>query len=302
MTVLERLGGVLAPLTTPFDRVTGDVAPIALRANARAILEAGATGLVVAGSTGEAPLLTEEESRKCVGWVREVMNDEHVLIVGAGRESTRSTVAACRAAAEEGAQTALVRPPVYFASALSRQAVVDHFRAVADESPIPILLYNIPKYTNLPLTAFVLASLADHPNVLGAKDSSGDLKNFAAYRDVVPEWRLFIGSGALLYAALELGAVGGILAVANFAIDTAVTIARLFRSGDKAAAGRAQERLTPLHKEIVGGLGPAGVKGAMDAVGLTGGPVRGPLANLSDADGDHINSLLRTAGLIPAEV
>jgi len=131
------------------------------------------------------------------------------LIVGAGRESTRLTVTACRAAAEEGAEAALVRPPVYFASALSRQAVVDHFRAVADESPIPILLYNIPKYTNLPLSAFVLSSLADHPNVFGAKDSSGDLRNFAAYRDAVPEWRLFIGSGALLYAALELGAVGG---------------------------------------------------------------------------------------------
>ena len=302
MTILDRLGGVLAPLTTPFDGVTGDIAPIALRGNARAILEAGASGVVVAGSTGEAPLLNEEESRKSVGWVREVMTDEHLLIVGAGRESTRSTVAACRVAAEEGAEAALVRPPAYFASALTHQAVVDHFRAVADQSPIPILLYNIPKYTNLPLSALVLSSLADHPNVIGAKDSSGDLKNFAAYRDAVPEWELVVGSGALFYAALELGAVGGILGVANFAIDTAVMIARLFRSGDKAAAGRAQERLTPLHKEIVSGLGPAGVKGAMDAVGLTGGSVRGPLPNLSDADVDRINSLLRTAGLIPAEV
>ena len=142
MTILERLGGVLAPLTTPFDHVTGDIAPIALRGNARAILEAGATGLVVAGSTGEAPLLNEEESRKSVGWVREVMKDEHILIVGAGRESTRSTVAACRAAAEEGADVALVRPPVYFASALSRQAVVDHFRAVADQSPMPTAVFD----------------------------------------------------------------------------------------------------------------------------------------------------------------
>lgn len=302
MTGIERLRGVLVPLTTPFDQISNDVAPVALRSNTRAVLEAGADGVVVAGSTGEAALLSDDESRRMVGWVREVMSDDNVLIVGAGRESTRATIAACRAGAAEGAEAALVRPPAYYSSALSTQALIDHFQAVADESPIPVLLYNIPKYTHLPLDGSLLASLAHHPNVIGAKDSSGDLKNFAAYRDAVPDWVLFIGSGALFYAALELGAAGGILAVANFATVTAVTIAEMFSSGDKAAAGRAQELLTPLHKKIVGGLGPAGVKGAMDAVGLTGGPLRGPLVTVSDADQDRINDLLKTAGLIPAKV
>lgn len=295
MTLRQRLHGVIAPLTTPFDSANGDVAPVALRSNARSVLEAGATGVVVGGSTGEAPLLSDDEARQMVEWLREVVSDEQLLIFGAGRESTRATTAACRAAAEEGADAALVRTPSYFAPALSQHALVDHFQAVADESPIPILIYNIPKYTNLPIAETALAALAGHPNILGAKDSCGDLKNFAAYRDAVPDWALFIGSGALFYAALELGAVGGILAVADFAADTAVAIAEAFARGDKAAAGGAQEQLTPLHKTIVGQWGPAGVKAAMDAVGLEGGPVRPPLKDLNDKHVGQINKLLRTA-------
>ena len=294
----KRLHGVLAPLTTPFDPI-GDVASIALRENTRALLSAGANGVVVAGSTGEASLLSDDESRKMVGWLREVVPDEKLLIFGAGRESTRATIAACKYGAEEGADAALVRPPSYFARFVSQQGLVDHFRAVADASPIPVLVYNIPVYTSLPISDSALASLTGHPNIVGAKDSSGDLKNFAAYREAAPDWAIFIGSGAAFYAALELGAVGGILAVANFAVETAVEIAESFARGDKTAAGQAQERLTPLHKEIVGGIGPAGVKAAMDGVGLVGGPVRAPIDPVSAADQTRIAALLRTAQLIP---
>ncbi len=295
----KRLHGVLAPLTTPFDPI-GDVAPVALRENTRALLSAGANGVVVAGSTGEASLLSDDESRRMVGWLREVVPDGKLLILGAGRESTRGTIAACKYGAEEGADAALVRPPSYFARLVSQQGLVDHFRAIADASPIPVLVYNIPVYTNLPISDATLASLTDHPNIVGAKDSSGDLKTFAAYRDAAPDWAFFIGSGAAFYAGLELGAVGGILAVANFAVETAVDIAECFARGDKAAAVRAQERLTPLHKEIVGKLGPAGVKVAMDGVGLVGGPVRAPLDPVASADEIRIADLLRTAELSPA--
>ena len=293
------LRGVLAPLTTPFDS-TGDIAAVALRENTRALLSAGASGVVVAGSTGEASLLSEDESRKMVGWLREVVPDEKLLILGAGRESTRATIAACQYGAEEGADAVLVRPPAYFSRLVSQHGLVDHYRAIADESPIPVLVYNIPIYTNLPISDTTLSSLTDHPNIVGAKDSSGDLKNFAAYQDAAPDWAFFIGSGAVFYAALELGAVGGILAVANFAVETAVEIAECFARGDKTAAGQAQERLTPLHKEIVGKIGPAGVKVAMDGVGLVGGPVRAPLNPVAAADENRIADLLRTAHLIPA--
>jgi 4-hydroxy-2-oxoglutarate aldolase len=293
----KRFHGVLAPLTTPFDPATGNVAPVALRNNTRAVLDAGADGVVVAGSTGEASLLSDDEAGEMVGWLREVVPDDKLLIVGAGRESTRATVAACRSGAEHGADAALVRAPSYFSRIVSQHALVDHFRTVADESPIPILVYNIPLYTNLPIADSTLTVLAAHPNIIGAKDSSGDLKNFAAYRDAVPDWAMFIGSGALFYAALELGAAGGVLAVADFAAETAVEVAQAFARGDGQAAGGAQERLTPLHKEIVGKFGPPGVKVAMDAVGLIGGPVRAPLESPGHGDRDRIEKLLRTAQL-----
>ena len=287
--------GVLVPLTTPFDEQTGDVSAVALRENARALFEQGVSGLVAAGSTGEASLLSDEEARQIVGWLRDVVPEDRTLIVGAGRESTRATVAACRAGAEEGAVAALVRPPSYYGASLTAQALITHFRRVAHESPIPVLIYNIPKYTHVPLTDTILEALADHENVAGAKDSSGDLKNFSRYRDAVPNWTLYIGSGALFYAALEVGAAGGILGVANFAADIACQVARAFEGGDKAAAGQAQERLTPLHKEIVAKLGPAGVKAAMDVAGLHGGHVRPPLLDVSDGDTAKIQDLLQAA-------
>ena len=293
----RRPQGLMVPITTPFDESTGDVAPVALRENARALLDLGVDGILAAGSTGEAVLLSEEEFRNVVGWLRDVVPDDRWLLAGTGRESTRATILACRAATDEGADAVLVRPPGYYGPGLQAGALVDHFRRVADESPIPVLIYNIPKYTHVPLSEQVLAALADHPNIVGAKDSSGDLKNFGAYRDAVPSWNLFVGSGALYYAALEMGAVGGILAAACFAAPLAIKIGEAFARKDRATAGATQEILTPLNKEIVSHLGVPGVKVAMDVTGLTGGPVRSPLQDLGTRDRTRLADMLREAGL-----
>ncbi|HEX9727807.1 MAG TPA: dihydrodipicolinate synthase family protein [Gemmatimonadales bacterium] len=293
--------GLLVPITTPFDRVSGDVAPVALRENARVLLEQGVDGILAAGSTGEAPLLSDEEYRQVVGWLRDVVPDDRLLLAGTGRESTRSTVAACRAAAEEGADAVLVRPPAYFAPSLDGNALIAHFRQVADASPLPVLLYNIPKYTHVSLSEQVVTAFADHENVVGGKDSSGDLKNFAAYRAAAPRWSLFVGSGSHYYAAMELGAVGGILAVSTFAASIAVQVTRAFAAGDRSQAGAAQERLTPLNQAVVGALGVPGVKAAMDVVGLEGGAVRSPLRDLSHHERERIATLLAGAGLAAPE-
>jgi 4-hydroxy-2-oxoglutarate aldolase len=285
--------GLLVPITTPFDSVTGDVAPVALRQNARALLQAGVDGIVAAGSTGEAALLSEDEYRQVVGWLRDVVPDDRWLLAGAGRESTRATIAACRAAADAGADAVLVRPPAYYGPTLSPQALLAHFRRVADESPLPVLLYNIPKYTHVSLPESLFTALAGHQNVLGAKDSSGDLKVFAAFRSAAPQWALLVGSGSRYYAALELGAAGGILAVACYAAPLAVAVGRAFAAGDRATAGIHQERLTPLNKGVVEQFGVPGVKAAMDAVGLLGGPVRPPLADLPEAERERVARLVR---------
>lgn len=289
------LAGVFAPITTPFDPATGDIAPLHLRQNVARLIAEGLDGVVVAGSTGEAPLLDPDEQRRAVEWTREALPEEAWLIAGTGAESTRQTIALSRAAAQAGADAVLVRPPGYFATAHSTRSIATHFRAVADASPVPVLLYNIPKYTHLPLPPGLVEELAGYERVVGIKDSSGDLANLVAYREAAPRWAVFVGSGSLLYSALELGCDGGILAVACFAPRPCADLLAAFRSGDRTTARGLQERLAPLDKEIVGRLGPAGVKAAMDVVagGFYGGPVRPPLAPLAPADQERVAALVR---------
>jgi 4-hydroxy-2-oxoglutarate aldolase len=285
--------GIFPPITTPFEGATGDFAPAQFRQNIGQLLAAGVDGIVVSGSTGEAALLDAGEQRRVVAVAREAMTDGVWLIAGTGGESTRETIAVTRAAAAEGADAVLVRPPSYYSAATSPASLLGHFRAVADASPVPVLLYNIPKYTHLSLSVELLQQLAEHERIIGVKDSSGDAKNVAAYREAVPNWTVVVGGASLLLTALELGCQGGIIGVSCYAPGLCVQLLREFTNGNRAAAGALQERITPLDKEIVGKLGPAGVKAAMDAVGLYGGPVRPPLAPLPAPDRERVSALVR---------
>jgi 4-hydroxy-2-oxoglutarate aldolase len=287
------VNGVFPPIPTPFDPTTGDIAPLQFRQNISRLLAEGVNGIVVSGSTGEAPMLEPDEQRHLVGLAREVLTNGASLIAGTGAESTRQTIALSKAAAAAGADAVLVRPPSYFSAGATPETLALHFRAVADASPVPVLIYNIPKYTHLSLAPALLRQLTSHERIIGVKDSSGDPKNLAAYREAVPQWTVLAGSASLLYAALELGCQGGVIGVACFAPRLCVQLVREFEQGHRAAAGRIQERLTPMDKEIVGKLGPAGVKAAMDAVGLHGGPVRPPLAPLSAAARERVGALVR---------
>jgi 4-hydroxy-2-oxoglutarate aldolase len=249
-------------------------------------------GIVVAGSTGEAPLLDADEERRLVAWTREVTPPNKWLIAGTGAESTRQAIALTRAAATEGADAVLVRPPSYF-PAVAARALANYYRDIADASPVPVLVYNIPKYTHVSLPPELLEELATHPRVVGVKDSSGDLKNLAAYREAAPDWAVFVGSGSLLLPALELECDGGIVAVACYAARLCAELLTAFHGGDRDAASALQNRIGPLDKEIVSKLGPAGVKAAMDAVGLYGGPPRPPLAPLGPAERERLALLVR---------
>jgi 4-hydroxy-2-oxoglutarate aldolase len=292
------LGGVLGPVVTTFDEATGDLAAIPFRANLRAHLDAGLSGIVVAGSTGEAALLEEHERHRLLEWARAVVPDEKWLITGAGAESTRLTIRRANEAAERGADAVLVVAPHYYGAQMTPEALATHFRKVADESSIPVILYNIPKYVHFTLAAGLIQELATHGNVIGIKDSSGDLAQLGAYLNAQSaRFTVLTGSGAGLYPSLEMGARGGILADALFAAPVTVALCRAFATGDTVAAGRAQERLVPLARTIVGELGVAGVKAAMDLVGLDGGPVRSPLLPLRPAARERVSELLRGAGL-----
>ena len=291
------LQGVIVPLTTPFDPETGDVAPVALRQLARDALSRGLAGVVVAGTTGEGPMLDEDEKVNLVEWLREVVPEDRWLIAGTGAESTRGTVRLSERAAAAGADAVLVRPPAYFGPVLTPQALADHFARVADRSPVPVILYNMPKYTHVMLHDSLLRAVADHPQVIGFKDSSGDLKVLAGYRAAAPRLKALVGSGSQFYPALELGADGGVLAVACFAAERCQTLFRAFRADDRRAAGAEQERLTPLAREIVADLGVPGIKAALDLIGLPGGPARAPLAPLDARQKGRVAELVAAAGL-----
>ena len=294
----KALGGVLGPVVTTFDEVTGDLAAIPFRANLRAHLDAGLAGVIIAGSTGEAALLEEHERHRVLEWARAIVPDERWLIAGVGAESTRLTIRRAREAAEGGADAILVVAPHYYGAQMSPDALVAHFRRIGDESPLPLVLYNIPKYVHFSLAPGLVHELATHGNIIGIKDSSGDLAQLGAYLNAQSDrFTVLTGSGAGLYPALEMGARGGVLAVALFAASLSVSLCRAFATGDTGAAGRAQERLAPLARTIVGELGVAGVKAALDFVGLAGGPVRPPLLPLRSALRERVAELLRAAGL-----
>lgn len=266
-------------------------------ANLHAWLSHPIAGIVVAGSTGEAPLLARDELLALVDAALPLTEGRR-LIVGTGAEATRETIALSKAVGERGADAVLVRSPSYYRSAMSPAVLRDHFRAVADASPVPVILYHIPKFVPVTLEPELAGRLVEHPNIAGIKDSSGDLSNLAALVTACgSRGSVLVGSGALLYAALEAGARGGILGVGLLAARSATRLYEAWLDGDTATAGALQERIGPLHKTVVAGLGVPGVKAALDALGLVGGPPRPPLQPLSDDRRTVVEAALEAAGL-----
>ncbi|CAN5619959.1 dihydrodipicolinate synthase family protein [soil metagenome] len=299
MDIRDRLQGIFPPVVTNFDAVTADIAPVPFRDNLRRWIETPIDGIVLFGSNGEGALLDEDEKVRLTSFARDVVPAGFVLIAGTSAESTRGAIRETKRLAAEGADVMLVHPPAYFGPYLPVAALLDHFRAIADASPVPVMLYHIPKYTKVTLEAGFVAELMRHPNVAGLKDSSGDIKRFADYTNACStDCRLFVGNGALLYTALELGAAGGILGVANVAPALAAAVVRSFRAGDTQEAGRLQEKLTPLHREIVAAHGGAGCKAALDLMGWAGGSPRPPLRPLSERERQHVARVMQEAGLL----
>ena len=293
------LSGLFVPVTTPFDPVTGDVAPVSFRENLRRWLETPINGYVIFGSTGEGALLEDDEKVRLAEYARDVIPSMRPLVAGAGAESTRAVVRLCQQFSDAGADAVLVHPPSYFGVSLSPADLRDHFLAVADGSPIPVLVYHMPKFTHVTLDAGLMGELARHENIVGIKDSSGDLKRFADYTEVCgDDCRLFMGNGALLYAALELGGAGGIVALGLLAAEAYGEMLEHYRAGRLPKAGQIQQRLAPAHKQIVAAYGARGVKAALDLMGWHGGPPRPPLRPLRDKDRETVERVMRDAELL----
>lgn len=289
--------GLLGPLTTPFSPNNGALDLDAFRRNIGAHVRAGMHGVVVAGSTGEAPLLDRDERRALVEAARSATPPDRHVIVGTGAEATRTVVALSRDAAAAGADAVLVVAPHYYGAQMTVEALRAHYTRVADDSPLPVLLYNIPRYMHFGLAADLVAELAAHPNVVGIKDSSGSQEALGAFLACQsPTFGVFTGSAKLCAWALERGARGCVLAVGLFAPAITLSVMRLARE-QSSEVQSAQALLDRIAGPIVGDMGVPGVKAALDCVGLTGGPLRAPLMQLEGAMLAELKTLLRDAGV-----
>jgi 4-hydroxy-2-oxoglutarate aldolase len=289
--------GVYPPVLTPF---RGDeVAYDKLAANLRRLGEHPLSGYVMLGSTGEFPMLAESEKERIIATARAEIPRPRQLIAGTGGESTPAAIRLTRRAAELGADAALVITPSYYKGMMKPPVLIRHYRAVADASPIPVLLYNFPANTGINLEPDTVARLAEHPNIRGIKDSSGNVPQAAETIRLTPKtFQVLVGSPIAFLPALVLGAAGGILAVANVAPRECCEIWRLAQAGQWAEARELVYRISPLATGISGRFGIGGLKVALELLGSYGGPTRGPLP-VPDGDGvEEIKEILATAGLL----
>lgn len=275
------LSGIFPPVPTPFVPTSGEVDLDAVRTQVRRLSASALTGVLVLGSNAEAGLLDEREAESIVTAAREVLPSEKVLLVGTGRESTRATITACRRAFELGASAVLVRPPSFFKNQMTPEALTAHYRAVADASPAPVLLYNVPGMAGFSLALSTIEALAVHPNVIGIKETSSDLERHSQFASQGDRFAVLSGWAPVAYPAWMVGARGAIIAVANVLPDVCLSLWEHYRAGRHADALALHRRLLPMARLVSSVHGVAGLKTALDLMGYPGGPVRSPLLPLS---------------------
>jgi 4-hydroxy-2-oxoglutarate aldolase len=285
-----RLRGIFPPIPTVFTS-SGDVDPARTASNVSRWMATGLSGVLALGSNGEATSLDESESDRVVAAVRDAVPRSRLLIAGTGRESTRATIDACRRAGALGADLVLVRPPSYFKNQMTNEALIAHFRQVADASPVPILLYNLPA-TGVTLTLPVVSAMAQHPNVAGMKETSPELERLGQFTAIGGRFRVLSGWAPVIFPAISIGAAGGILAVANVLPDECVTLFQLASEGRHADALTLQRTITPLARLVSSVHGIAGLKHALDLIGYAGGEPRSPLRPLADGPRHEIAQAL----------
>ena len=273
------LDGIFPPIPTPFNNDSVDHR--ALAGNVARWMQTRLAGLVVLGSNGEAPLLDDAEADAAIEKVRANVPRNRTLIGGVGRESTSATIAAAKRAARLGVDVVLVRTPSFYKNVMTSDAFVRYYTAVADASPVPVLLYNVSVYTGVNLLPDAVERLSAHPNIIGMKESNADLVQLADTIARTPDdFIVLAGSAPTFYHALCAGADGAVLAISAVVPDICVEMLELVRKQRHAEALALQRRITPLGRLLGAMHGVAGLKYALDQVGYVGGPTRPPLGTV----------------------
>ncbi len=312
------LSGIYPPIPTPFDadpqegvrstypkkgvRSTyGAVAHDRLAENITKWCATPVAGLVVLGTNGEFVYLSDQEKLDVLRTARQAIPRGKLFIAGTGCESTRSTLQLTEEAAAIGADVAMVVTPHYFKSRMDAAAMRRHFLEVAERSPLPITIYNMPANTGVDITAETVIELAQHPNIVGIKDSSGNVVKLGEIiRAAPPHFQVLAGSASFLYAAMVLGAVGAVAALANIAAEQCCQLYSLAKEGRHEEARQLQLRLIPPNAAVTSRFGVPGLKLALDWLGYYGGPPRSPLAPLDAAQQAVLRAILIEAAILPA--
>jgi 4-hydroxy-2-oxoglutarate aldolase len=293
-------GGIYPPLPTFFD-TNEDLDLSTFQRHIRGLASTGITGYVVMGSNGEAVHLSGSERTQLIEAAREAAGTEALIIAGCGEQSTRATIENCLSAARAGADFALVIPPFYFKGRMNEQALLAHYRAVADASPLPLVIYNMPANTaGLDLSATTICALAVHPNIVGVKDSAGDMAKLAQIVEQAPAgFAAFAGSAGYLLPALAVGSPGAVAALANVFPREVCQVQQFFERGQLAEARGLQARLVPANTAITATYGVPGLKAALEITAGYGGRPRSPLQPLGETERAKLAAILRAA-VLPA--
>ncbi|NXL92230.1 HOGA1 protein, partial [Alectura lathami] len=291
------LRGIFPPLTTPFSPMQ-EVDYAQLEGNLRRYASIPFRGLVVLGSSGEYPYLAPRERQELVSCARRALPRDRLLLAGSGCESTRATIELTGSMAEAGADAALVVTPCYYRGAMSSTALVRHYTEVADASPIPVVLYSVPANTGLELPLEAVLALAQHPNIIGIKDSGGDITRVGliVHKTQQDDFQVLAGSAGFLLASYAVGASGGICALANVLGAPLCQLEHLCRQGSWQEARNLQQRLLEPNAAVTRRFGIPGLKKAMEWFGYYGGPCRAPLAPLSPAQVEELRGTFSANG------
>jgi len=293
----ELFSGVFPALTTPFkdEKVSVDN----FVKNVERYDQYDLAGYVVLGSTGESVLLDDTESISLVKACRETVPDNKKIIVGTGRESTSATIEFTNRAGDLGADAGLVVTPFYYRGKMSADVLADFYTEVADNVNIPILMYNVPKFTGLQLPLETVERAMSHPIITGIKDSSGNIGYLEEILNICPQdFSVLQGSGSVLYPSLFMGAHGGILALADFAPGETAAIYSAVKNNELEEGKRIQLAIVHANSKIVGSFGVPGIKYALDLLGFYGGNPRPPLKPVNEETKNTIKQVLLDAGIL----
>ena len=290
----EKMSGVYAPITTPFDD-RGNVLLDKLALNVKKLNGSRLRGYLVLGTNGEFRSLSAHESMEVLKTVVETASPDKVVMAGTGAESTRVSIDLCHQAAEAGAHYGSLITPFFFAKKMSDSALINHFAQVADRSPIPVLLYNNPGVTGITMSTTVIKEVSSHPKIMGMKDSSPG--NLSAYILNAQEgFYLLAGSANFFFTGLLMGAIGGVLSLADVFPEPCCKLYDLGLAGNVKEGRELQLSLMRINQMVSGKFGVAGVKAAMDFAGFYGGPTRAPLTPLTSDEKKKLRE-----GLVSAE-